>query len=69
MIGNAVGKWISISSLDEDIFSEADAILILTEWKVYTNIDWIRVSEKMRRPAWLFDLRYNRPQKSRKYHS
>ena len=57
IIGDAEGKWISISSLDEDIFSEADAILILTEWKVYANIDWVRVSEKMRRPAWLFDLR------------
>ncbi len=57
IIGNSEGNWISISSLDEDIFSEADAILILTEWNVYANIDWVRVSEKMRRPAWLFDLR------------
>ena len=45
------------SILDNDIFSDADAILILTEWEVYADINWMEVSKKMRRPAWLFDLR------------
>tara|TARA_A100001388_G_scaffold258717_1_gene225451 strand:- start:5916 stop:7346 length:1431 start_codon:yes stop_codon:yes gene_type:complete len=56
-IGNMEGKWKSVSNLDEDIFSDSDAILVLTEWEVYADIDWIKVSKKMRRPAWLFDLR------------
>ncbi len=55
--GNMEGKWISVSILDNDIFSDSDAILILTEWEVYADINWIKVSKKMRRPAWLFDLR------------
>ena len=50
------GHWIFASNIDE-IFPDADAILILTEWEEYTNIDWERISIKMRRPAWIFDAR------------
>ena len=35
----------------------ADAVLILTEWQAYRNLDWPALSEVMRRPAWLFDAR------------
>jgi UDPglucose 6-dehydrogenase len=35
----------------------ADAVLILTEWRDYRNLDWASLHEVMRRPAWLFDAR------------
>ncbi len=47
------GHWVFASNIDE-IFPDADAILILTEWEEYTNIDWEIISIKMRRPAWIF---------------
>ena len=50
------GEWQKI----EDIFQttdNADAIVILTEWEDYFNIDWNYISNKMRKPAWIFDAR------------
>ncbi|KGG13048.1 MULTISPECIES: nucleotide sugar dehydrogenase [Prochlorococcus] len=44
----------------EDIYevcSAADAVLILTEWHQYSEIDWPLVATKMRNPAWVFDAR------------
>ena len=38
-------------------FNNADAALILTEWDEYSNIEWNKASQKMRRPAWVFDSR------------
>ena len=38
-------------------FNNADAALILTEWDEYSNIEWSKASQKMRRPAWVFDSR------------
>ncbi|MCP9913014.1 nucleotide sugar dehydrogenase [Cyanobium sp. BA20m-14] len=35
----------------------ADALLLLTEWQEFAQIDWAAVGELMRRPAWLFDAR------------
>jgi UDPglucose 6-dehydrogenase len=35
----------------------ADAVLILTEWKDYRQLDWQALHGVMRRPAWLFDAR------------
>jgi UDPglucose 6-dehydrogenase len=35
----------------------ADAVLILTEWKDYRQLDWQALYGVMRRPAWLFDAR------------
>jgi UDPglucose 6-dehydrogenase len=35
----------------------ADAVLILTEWKDYRQLDWPALHAVMRRPAWLFDAR------------
>ena len=36
---------------------DADGILILTEWEEYKNINWEKVSKKMRTPSWVFDTR------------
>ena len=44
----------------KDLYSSfigADACLILTEWETYSNIDWIKASKTMRKPAWVFDAR------------
>ena len=35
----------------------ADAILILTEWEEFKNINWQEISNLMRSPCWLFDTR------------
>jgi UDPglucose 6-dehydrogenase len=35
----------------------ADAVLILTEWSAYRQLDWPAIAAVMRRPAWLFDAR------------
>ena len=40
-----------------EIFDNAHAVLILTEWEEYKNIDWINVSKKMVKPSWIFDAR------------
>ena len=40
-----------------DAVSNTDAILILTEWDTYKEIDWVRASKLMRPPSWVFDTR------------
>ena len=53
---NDEGYWDSINSID-NAFEGADAVLILTEWLEYKNINWKVASQKMRKPSWLFDAR------------
>ena len=50
------GKW-SFSDDIYDSIKNADAVLVLTEWEEYTNIDWTKVSKLMRKPSWIFDAR------------
>ena len=50
------GSW----SYSEDLYasaSNADAIVILTEWEIYKDLDWLRLLQIMRRPSWVFDTR------------
>jgi UDPglucose 6-dehydrogenase len=35
----------------------ADAVLILTEWSLYRDLDWSALAPLMRQPAWVFDAR------------
>ncbi len=35
----------------------ADAVLILTEWTQYRELDWSALAPLMRQPAWVFDAR------------
>ena len=37
--------------------SGADAVLILTEWQHYRDLDWSQLAPLMRQPAWVFDAR------------
>ena len=44
----------------EDIYcavEDADAIVLLTEWKEYKDLDWEKIEKFMRSPAWVFDAR------------
>ncbi|MFN7883782.1 MAG: UDP binding domain-containing protein, partial [bacterium] len=50
------GVWQSVSS-PEAAVSGADAVLILTEWKVFASLDWSQLARVMRQPSWLFDAR------------
>ncbi len=50
------GVWIYENNIEE-IFDNADAVVILTEWEQYSKINWQKASMTMRRPSWLFDAR------------
>ena len=52
---NNLGNWIFSRNLN--IFDNAHAVLILTEWEDYKNIKWDSVAERMVKPAWIFDSR------------
>ena len=36
---------------------DADAVLLMTDWKVYAQLDWSRIHASMRKPALVFDTR------------
>ncbi len=36
---------------------DVDAVVVLTEWEEYKNINWQLIADSMRRPAWVFDAR------------
>ena len=40
-----------------EIFENAHAVLILTEWEEFKNINWENVSKEMAQPAWIIDSR------------
>ena len=45
------------ASSPEEAVAGADAVLILTEWPSFAELDWHRLAASMRKPAWLFDAR------------
>jgi len=49
-------KW-NKYSLQEDLFDDVDAIVVLTEWDIYSKLDWNAISNKLRAPGWVFDTR------------
>ena len=50
------GNWSFSKDLD-NLFINAHAVIILTEWKDYSNLDWRRISKQMLNTAWVFDTR------------
>ena len=52
---NNYGSWTFSKHLN--IFDNAHAVLVLTEWDDYKNINWVNVEKKMAKPAWVFDSR------------
>ena len=41
----------------KDVFRDAHAVIILTEWKEYSNLDWLAISKEILNTAWIFDTR------------
>ena len=41
----------------EDAVTGADAVLVLTEWTHYRDLNWEALAGRMRKPAWVFDAR------------
>ncbi len=54
---NEEGSWF-LSSNIFDAAKDADAIIILTEWEEFRNLEWGKIAKLMRAPAWIFDTRY-----------
>ena len=50
------GAWSFVEDL-MDSFERVDAIIVLTEWEEYSNINWKKVEQVMRKPSWVFDAR------------
>ena len=53
---NCKGSWKTSKSL-YDAADGADAIVIITEWNVFNEINWEKISTIMRKPSWIFDTR------------
>ncbi|MFZ9570524.1 MAG: nucleotide sugar dehydrogenase, partial [Vulcanococcus sp.] len=53
---SAESSWCSASSAAEAV-ADADAVLILTEWTSFAELNWQELAPLMRKPAWLFDAR------------
>ena len=53
---SGTGSWALAGSVEEAV-SGADAVLILTEWRQYRELNWQELAARMRRPAWVFDAR------------
>ena len=54
--GAGEGSWHQVHDVQQAARG-ADALLLLTEWQEFAQIDWAAVAALMRRPAWLFDAR------------
>ena len=50
------GKWEYQTNLYDSI-KNSDAVILLTEWEIYENIDWEFVSVNVKKPFWIFDTR------------
>ena len=50
------GSWSRMESIEAAV-AGADAVLVLTEWSQYRQLNWADLAGRMRRPAWLFDAR------------
>ena len=55
-INHKEGGWIYSRNII-DAASGTDAIIILTEWDEFKEINWSKISNVMRTPSWLFDTR------------
>tara|TARA_B100000886_G_scaffold95631_2_gene63398 strand:+ start:13985 stop:15409 length:1425 start_codon:yes stop_codon:yes gene_type:complete len=49
-------SWEFCNSI-EDSALDSHAVLVLTEWEQFKNIDWYKLSALMRKPSWVFDTR------------
>ena len=52
---DGLGSWRFSKNLE--IFDDAYAVIVLTEWPEYGLINWEEKSQRMIQPAWIFDAR------------
>lgn len=52
----AAAQFTKVNSV-ESACDGADAVLILTDWREYRQLDWATLASLMRRPGWVFDTR------------
>ena len=50
------GTWWKADDVASTV-AGADAVLILTEWQQYRQLDWQALAPLLRQPAWIFDAR------------
>jgi len=55
--GNEYEKKIKVSETAFDAAKGTDAVIVLTEWEQFNNLDWELIFQVMRKPAWVFDSR------------
>ena len=53
---NYEGSWIFTDDLNS-AYINTHAIVILTEWEEYANINWVACAKLMKKPSWIFDSR------------
>ena len=51
-----IGKWQFITDINKAA-DNADAIVVVTEWEEYKNLNWRKLSDLLRKPSWIFDTR------------
>ena len=52
------GTWEHSSNIyNLEIFNNSYAILILTEWEEFRELNWTEIAKRMVPPAWVFDSR------------
>ena len=56
LISNNIGKWDCANSID-DAVRGSDAIVILSDWDDFYNLDYKSIINNMRQPSWIFDTR------------
>ena len=58
ILKNNYSKTVYFSKSINEAALGADAIVILTDWGEFNEIDWLSISRIMRKPSWLFDTRF-----------
>jgi len=57
-LNEKLGSWEYSKSINNlEIFNNAYAVLVLTEWEEFRKLNWMTISKKMTPPAWVFDSR------------
>ena len=51
------GSHLSFEDDPYEAAKGADAVLLMTDWKLYPTLDWKRIFDSMRKPALVFDAR------------
>ena len=53
---SGTGSWAEAGTIEAAV-TGADAVLVLTEWQQYSDLNWMTLAARMRKPAWVFDAR------------